>query len=50
MLLSKEVLEKSILNPKYMPWRLNQQICKKKVEVSIKKSNKKGQKKSIKLG
>jgi hypothetical protein len=42
MFLNKGVLEEPILNPKYMPWTLNQQICNKKIEAPIKKSNKQG--------
>jgi len=42
MFLNKGILEQPILNPKYMPWPLNQQICNRKVEVPIEKLNKKG--------
>jgi len=42
MFLNKGVLEQPILNPKYIPWTLNQQICNRKIEVPIEKSNKKG--------
>jgi hypothetical protein len=32
-----------------MPWTLNQQICNRKVEVPIEKSNKKGRRKMLNL-
>jgi hypothetical protein len=50
MLLSKSVLEQPILNAKYMPWTLNQQICNRKFEILTKKSNKRGPRKMIGLG
>lgn len=49
MFLNKGVLEQPILNRKYMPWTLNQQICNRKVEVPIEKSNKKGRRKMLNL-
>jgi hypothetical protein len=42
MSLNKGVLEQPTLDPKYITWTLNQQICNKKFEVPIEKSNKKG--------
>jgi hypothetical protein len=41
MFLSKIVLEPPILNPKYMPWTLNQQICNRKIEIPTKKDQEK---------
>ncbi len=49
MFLSKIVFEPLILNPKYMPWTLNQQICNRKIEIPTKKWNKKGPRKMIEL-
>jgi hypothetical protein len=42
MFLNQGILEQPILNPKHMPWTLNQQIYNKIFEVPIEKSNKKG--------
>jgi hypothetical protein len=36
MLLRKRILEQPILNPKDMPWTLNQQIYNTKIEISKK--------------
>jgi len=50
MFLSKSILEQLILNPKYVPWTLNRQICNRNIEIPTKISNKNGPRKMIELG